>query len=156
MSDIHTYIRYVRKLYVTYVCCILHTYAVCYIRMLYVTYVCCMLHTYAVCYIRMLYVTYICCMLHMYVCCMLHTYAVCYIRIHAVQEIIKLTFDCRITHISGNIGNIFNLEVWQSGSKLPNLYIFISPYITYVCTCTVQETIKLMVDCRMTPVILGI
>ena len=38
--------------------------------------------------------------------------------------------------ISGNIGNIFNLAVWQSGSKLPNFYhqIYIN-LLTTLCPC---------------------
>ena len=38
--------------------------------------------------------------------------------------------------ISGNIGNIFNLAVWQSGSKLPNFYyqIYIN-LLTMLCPC---------------------
>ena len=39
-------------------------------------------------------------------------------------------------HMSGNIGDIFNLAVWWSGSKLPNFYHQIcTDLLTILCPC---------------------
>ena len=88
--------------------------------------------------------TYVDSYIHMYVCMYAHTYLhgcvfvqlnVCFLVFFS--SVFKLTMYVCIYRISGNIGDIFNLAVWRSVSKSPNLHRPTSYALSLLCNCQI-------------------